>query len=49
MNDLMSGVHRLWKTAMIDWMAPQPNQTLVDLAGGAGDIVASCVRAAETR
>ena len=39
MNDVMSGgVHRLWKTAMIDWMAPQPNQHLVDLAGGTGDI-----------
>jgi len=39
MNDLMSGgVHRLWKAAMIDWIAPQPSQTLVDLAGGTGDI-----------
>jgi len=39
MNDVMSGgVHRLWKTAMIDWMAPQPEQHLVDLAGGTGDI-----------
>ena len=39
MNDLMSGgVHRLWKAAMIDWIAPQPGQTLVDLAGGTGDI-----------
>ena len=39
MNDLMSGgVHRLWKTAMVDWMAPQPHQKLVDLAGGTGDI-----------
>ena len=39
MNDLMSGgVHRLWKSAMIDWMAPQPHQKLVDLAGGTGDI-----------
>ena len=39
MNDLMSGgVHRLWKAAMVDWMAPQPRQTLVDLAGGTGDI-----------
>ena len=39
MNDLMSGgVHRLWKAAMIDWMAPQPHQKLVDLAGGTGDI-----------
>ena len=39
MNDLMSGgVHRLWKAGMIDWIAPQPGQTLVDLAGGTGDI-----------
>ena len=39
MNDVMSGgIHRLWKAAMIDWMAPQPDQHLVDLAGGTGDI-----------
>ncbi len=39
MNDLMSGgVHRLWKEAMINWMSPQRHQTLVDLAGGTGDI-----------
>jgi len=39
MNDVMSGgVHRLWKSAMIDWMAPQPHQHLIDLAGGTGDI-----------
>ena len=39
MNDVMSGgVHRLWKTAMIDWIAPQPGQHLVDMAGGTGDI-----------
>jgi demethylmenaquinone methyltransferase/2-methoxy-6-polyprenyl-1,4-benzoquinol methylase len=39
MNDLMSGgIHRLWKAAMIDWMAPQTHQNLVDLAGGTGDI-----------
>ena len=37
MNDLMSGgVHRLWKAALIDWMAPQAHQRLVDLAGGTG-------------
>ena len=46
MNDLMSGgVHRLWKMAMIDWMAPQPHQTLVDLAGGTGDISLRYLRA----
>ena len=46
MNDLMSGgVHRLWKSAMIDWMAPQPGQKLVDLAGGTGDISLRFLRA----
>lgn len=39
MNDLMSaGVHRLWKDAMVDWLAPRPEQLLLDLAGGTGDI-----------
>lgn len=39
MNDLMSaGVHRLWKEAMIDWMAPRPGTRLLDVAGGTGDI-----------
>ncbi|ARC90114.1 bifunctional demethylmenaquinone methyltransferase/2-methoxy-6-polyprenyl-1,4-benzoquinol methylase UbiE [Rhodovulum sp. MB263] len=39
MNDLMSGgVHRVWKDAMMDWLAPQPHQRLLDVAGGTGDI-----------
>ncbi len=39
MNDLMSGgVHRLWKDAMMDWLAPRPGQTLLDVAGGTGDV-----------
>lgn len=39
MNDLMSGgVHRLWKDAVIDWMAPRPGMRLLDVAGGTGDI-----------
>lgn len=39
MNDLMSmGVHRLWKDALMDWLSPQPHQTLLDLAGGTGDV-----------
>ena len=39
MNDLMSaGVHRLWKAALIDWLAPRPGLRLLDLAGGTGDI-----------
>ena len=39
MNDLMSGgVHRLWKGAMLDWLAPRPGQNLLDVAGGTGDV-----------
>ena len=39
MNDAMSlGIHRGWKNAMIDWLAPRPEQRLLDLAGGTGDI-----------
>jgi demethylmenaquinone methyltransferase/2-methoxy-6-polyprenyl-1,4-benzoquinol methylase len=39
MNDLMSlGIHRLWKSTMLDWLAPKPNQTLLDVGGGTGDI-----------
>jgi demethylmenaquinone methyltransferase/2-methoxy-6-polyprenyl-1,4-benzoquinol methylase len=39
MNDLMSlGVHRAWKAAMIDWLAPRPGVRLLDVAGGTGDI-----------
>lgn len=39
MNDLMSGgVHRLWKAAMVDWLAPKPGQRFLDVAGGTGDI-----------
>ena len=39
MNDLMSlGVHRIWKEKFINWMNPQPNTQLVDVASGTGDI-----------
>ena len=39
MNDAMSlGVHRLWKDAMLDWLAPRPDMSLLDVAGGTGDI-----------
>jgi len=39
MNDLMSGgIHRLWKAAMIDWLAPRATMHLLDVAGGTGDI-----------
>ncbi|MEM7632473.1 MAG: bifunctional demethylmenaquinone methyltransferase/2-methoxy-6-polyprenyl-1,4-benzoquinol methylase UbiE [Pseudomonadota bacterium] len=39
MNDVMSvGIHRLWKEAMMDWLAPCAGQKLLDVAGGTGDI-----------
>ena len=39
MNDMMSiGVHRLWKNAMIDWLHPQADMTLLDVGGETGDI-----------
>ena len=47
MNDLMSGgVHRLWKDAMLDWLAPRPGQTLLDVAGGTGDVAFRFLRRA---
>ncbi|HEV8014123.1 MAG TPA: bifunctional demethylmenaquinone methyltransferase/2-methoxy-6-polyprenyl-1,4-benzoquinol methylase UbiE [Stellaceae bacterium] len=39
MNDLMSGgIHRRWKAQLIDRLNPRPGETLLDLAGGTGDI-----------
>ncbi|MGC1497671.1 MAG: bifunctional demethylmenaquinone methyltransferase/2-methoxy-6-polyprenyl-1,4-benzoquinol methylase UbiE [Sulfitobacter sp.] len=39
MNDVMSvGIHRIWKEAMMDWLAPRPDQKLLDVAGGTGDV-----------
>jgi demethylmenaquinone methyltransferase/2-methoxy-6-polyprenyl-1,4-benzoquinol methylase len=39
MNDLMSlGVHRLWKKNLIDWMNPQPDNRIIDVAAGTGDL-----------
>lgn len=39
MNDLMSmGIHRIWKDAMMDWLAPRPGSRLLDVAGGTGDV-----------
>lgn len=39
MNDAMSmGIHRIWKEAMMDWLAPRPGQKLLDVAGGTGDV-----------
>jgi len=39
MNDIMSlGIHRAWKEKFIDWMNPQPETKLIDVASGTGDI-----------
>jgi len=39
MNDLMSlGIHRFWKKDFINWLNPQKNTTLIDVASGTGDI-----------
>ena len=39
MNDLMSlGIHRIWKNRLLDWMNPQINSSLLDVASGTGNI-----------
>lgn len=41
MNDLMSlGIHRLWKRKLVRLAAPRSGQTIIDLAGGTGDVAA---------
>lgn len=50
MNDLMSGgLHRLWKDAMVAWLAPskRPGWTVLDVAGGTGDIAFRIVEASQ--
>ncbi len=53
MNDLMSlGAHRLWKDAAAARLNPQPGETIVDCAGGTGDLArrfAKLARAARDR
>ena len=39
MNDLMSfGIHRLWKRRLVSSLTLRPHSTVVDLAGGTGDV-----------
>jgi demethylmenaquinone methyltransferase / 2-methoxy-6-polyprenyl-1,4-benzoquinol methylase len=39
MNDAMSGgLHRLWKDQFVRRVKPQPNEQILDMAGGTGDI-----------
>jgi demethylmenaquinone methyltransferase/2-methoxy-6-polyprenyl-1,4-benzoquinol methylase len=41
MNDLMSGgLHRLWKRFTIELSAVRSGQTVLDIAGGTGDLAA---------
>ncbi|MDX3910063.1 MAG: class I SAM-dependent methyltransferase [Sphingobium sp.] len=39
MNDAMSaGAHRLWKDQFVKRVKPQPDEAILDMAGGTGDI-----------
>ena len=50
MNDLMSaGVHRIWKSVLLDRLAPRPGQRLIDVAGGTGDIALGFLARADAR
>ncbi|SES80573.1 bifunctional demethylmenaquinone methyltransferase/2-methoxy-6-polyprenyl-1,4-benzoquinol methylase UbiE [Thorsellia anophelis] len=45
MNDVMSfGIHRLWKRFTIDCSGVKKGQTILDLAGGTGDLTAKFSR-----
>jgi demethylmenaquinone methyltransferase/2-methoxy-6-polyprenyl-1,4-benzoquinol methylase len=47
MNDLMSaGVHRVWKDMTAARLNPQPGETIVDCAGGTGDMARRFARLA---
>src|SRR6185503_17629307 len=49
MNDLMSGgIHRRWKAELIDRLKPRPNEILLDVAGGTGDIARRFLRRAKS-
>jgi demethylmenaquinone methyltransferase/2-methoxy-6-polyprenyl-1,4-benzoquinol methylase len=47
MNDLMSaGVHRVWKDMTAARLNPQPGETVIDCAGGTGDLARRFARLA---
>jgi demethylmenaquinone methyltransferase/2-methoxy-6-polyprenyl-1,4-benzoquinol methylase len=47
MNDLMSlGIHRLWKRFVIDLAAVRPGESVLDVAGGTGDLTREFAKAA---
>lgn len=46
MNDVMSGgLHRLWKDQFVARVAPRAGESILDLAGGTGDIAFRMARA----
>ncbi|MEL6111319.1 MAG: class I SAM-dependent methyltransferase [Pseudomonadota bacterium] len=48
MNDLMSaGIHRIWKSVLLDRLMPRPGQHLLDVAGGTGDVGIGFLKRAE--
>ena len=53
MNDLMSvGVHRIWKDIAAAKLNPRPGETILDVAGGTGDMArrySRMARAAQER
>ncbi len=50
MNDVMSGgLHRLWKDALIRTLRPDAGMSLLDVAGGTGDIAFRFLEAANKR
>ena len=45
MNDALSfGIHRLWKRFAVEHTGARPGQTILDLAGGTGDLAARLSR-----
>lgn len=45
MNNVMSfGLHHVWKRMTVEWGAVRPGQTILDLAGGSGDLTKLLVR-----
>lgn len=52
MNDLMSGgLHRVWKNAMVAWLAPPKREgwEVLDVAGGTGDVAFRILEASDRK
>ena len=32
------GAHRYWKELLIDWLSPEKEMHIIDVAGGTGDV-----------